>query len=216
MFVGHYGASFAGKKVDTTVPLWVLFLAVQWLDVMWSVLVFAGVEKVRIAPGFTGTNPLDLYYMPYTHGLITALLWSFGAMLVYRSFWHGATARAGWVVAAAVLSHWVLDFIVHTPDLPLYGNSAKVGLGLWNMPALSLGLEIVVFFGGLWLYFSTGVRRRAQFVIFGVVMFAVQIFSSFGPPPPTDRAMAAEAFSAYIMFAAIIAWLEKREIAARA
>ena len=83
--------SFAAKKGDPSVPLWVLFVAVQLLDVVWAPLVLLGVEKVRIVPGFTRTNPLDLYDMPYTHGLVAALLWS----------------------AAAAFSHWVLDFVVH-------------------------------------------------------------------------------------------------------
>ena len=118
--------------------------------------------------------------------------------------------------AAAVFSHWVLDFIVHIPDLPLYDNTAKVGLGLWNHPVISLPLEILVFFGGLWMYLSIGVKRRAQFVIFGVVMFAVQIVTFFGPPPPSDKLAASEALIAYFLFAGIVAWMEKREMAARA
>ena len=73
MFVGHYGVSFATKKADPSIPLWVLFLAVKWLDVLWAPLVILGIEKVRIVPGFTATNPLDLYYMPYTHSLVAAL-----------------------------------------------------------------------------------------------------------------------------------------------
>jgi hypothetical protein len=216
VFVGHYGASFAAKKADTSIPLWVLFLAVQLLDVGWGVFVLLGVERVRIIPGFTKSNPLDLYYMPYTHGLITALLWSLGAMLLYRFFWKAATARAGLIVAAAVFSHWLLDFIVHIPDLPIYDNTAKVGLGLWNYPAIALPLEIVVFLGGLWMYFSTGVKRRAQFVILGVVMFAIQIATFFGPPPPSDKLAACEALIAYFLFAGLIAWMEKREMRARA
>src|SRR5258706_12569216 len=76
MFLGHYGVSFAAKKLEPELPLWLLFIAVQLLDVLWAPFVLLGVEKVRIVPGFTATNPLDLYYMPYTHGLIAALLWS--------------------------------------------------------------------------------------------------------------------------------------------
>src|SRR5438046_6262442 len=85
MFVGHYGVSFAAKRGDRTIPLWALFLAVQLLDVFWSVFVVAGLEKVRIAPGITASNPLDLYYMPYTHSLVAALLWSLGADVAYRA-----------------------------------------------------------------------------------------------------------------------------------
>ena len=84
MFVGHYGVSFATKGLEPRIPLWLLFIAVQWLDVVWAPLVLLGVEKVRIVPGFTATNPLDLYYMPYTHSLVAALLWSAAAYLCFR------------------------------------------------------------------------------------------------------------------------------------
>jgi len=76
MFVGHYGASFAGKALNRSVPMWVLFAAVQLLDVFWSIFVLLGIEKVRIVPGITRTNPLDLYFMPYTHSLVGAIFWA--------------------------------------------------------------------------------------------------------------------------------------------
>src|SRR5918996_829413 len=101
MFVGHYGVSFAAKKV-APVPLWVLFLAVQLLDVAWAPLILLGIEKVRIVPGITASNPLDLYYMPYTHSLIAALLWSAAAFALYRGILGRAGASAAWVVAVAV------------------------------------------------------------------------------------------------------------------
>ena len=124
MFVGHYGVAFATKKADASIPLWVLFLAVQWLDVIWAPLVLLGIERVRIVPGFTATNPLDLYYMPYTHSLVAAILWSGAAALVYGAV-RPANIRTRLLVGLAVFSHWILDFIVHVPDLPLYDNSAN-------------------------------------------------------------------------------------------
>jgi membrane-bound metal-dependent hydrolase YbcI (DUF457 family) len=126
MFVGHYGISFAAKKTTPSVSLATLFVAVQLLDVGWSLLVLLGVEKVRIVPGITATNPLDLYYMPYTHSLVAALLWSAAALALYRLVRPRAPRGAALVVGAAVFSHWVLDFLVHRPDLPLYNDSAKV------------------------------------------------------------------------------------------
>jgi hypothetical protein len=105
VFVGHYGISFAARKIDHTVPLWVLFIAVQLLDVAWAPLVLLGIEKVRIVVGVTATNPLDLYYMPYTHSLVAAFLWSAGAYGVYRLAVPGSRHSAAMLVAAAVLSH---------------------------------------------------------------------------------------------------------------
>ena len=105
MFVGHYGVSFAIKRRDPAVPLWVLFIAVQWLDVMWAPLVLLGIEKVRIVPGITATNPLDLFYMPFTHSLVAAILWSIGAFILYRIAVRGAAATSAGLVAIAVFSH---------------------------------------------------------------------------------------------------------------
>src|SRR6266436_7700113 len=113
MFVGHYGVSLAAKRGDRSIPLWVLFLTVQLLDVFWSLFVLIGIEKVRIVPGITASNPLDLYYMPYTHSLVAALLWSLAAYVAYRLGMRAANTAAALVVAGAVFSHWVLDFVVH-------------------------------------------------------------------------------------------------------
>lgn len=209
MFVGHYGVSFAMKKAEASIPLWVLFVAVQLLDVAWAPFVLLGIEKVRVVPGITATNPLDLYYMPYTHGLIAALLWSAGALLLYRL----AAPRARWtaalLVGAAVLSHWVLDFVVHRPDLPLYADTAKVGLGLWNHPVLAFGLEGALLFGGMWLYLRTNPPRRAAVVVFGLIMLAMQAYTFFGPPPASDNAIAVTAIALYAIFAFVIGLLER-------
>ena len=215
MFVGHYGVAFAAKKTEPAVPLWLLFIAVQLLDVLWAPFVLLGIEKVRIVPGFTATNPLDLYYMPYTHGLLTALAWSVVAALAYRFLARGASRRAATIIGIAVFSHWVLDFLVHGPDLPLYDNSAKVGLGLWNLPALALGLEAASLFGGMWLYFKLAPARRTAFLVFGVIMLAIQVNVFFGPPPPSANAAAATAIVAFALFAFII-WLLERKTPAHA
>src|SRR6059036_3007941 len=106
MFVGHYGVSFAAKKAEPSIPLWVLFIAVQLLDVLWAPFVLLGIEKVRIVPGFTASNPLDLYYMPYTHSLVASIFWSVAAHVVYKAVRRsGASNRAAALVALAVFSH---------------------------------------------------------------------------------------------------------------
>src|SRR5213592_2119109 len=192
MFVGHYGVSFAAKKAEPSIPLWVLFIAVQLLDVLWAPFVLLGLEKVRIVPGITASNPLDLYYMPYTHSLVAAIGWSVLAALVYRVAAPSGNKRAATVIGGAVFSHWVLDLLVHRPDLPLYDNTAKVGLGLWNVPAIAIGLEAVL--------------------LFGVIMLAIQAYVFFGPPPASDKVAAATAMIAYAVFAVVIRALERRAV----
>ena len=210
MFVGHYGVSFAAKRVAPTVPLWVLFIAVQLLDVLWAPFVLLGIEKVRIVPGITASNPFDLYYMPYTHSLLAAVLWSGAAFLVYRlSSKPDRAGKAALVVALAVLSHWLCDLVVHRPDLPLYDNTAKVGLGLWNVPALAFGLEAALLFGGMWLYIGADRVPRRGLILFGLVMLAIQAYVFFGPPPVSNSAAAWTALVSYAAFAAIIARMER-------
>jgi hypothetical protein len=216
MFVGHYGPSFAAKALIKPVPLWVLFLAVQLLDVFWSIFVILGIEKVRIAPGITATNPLDLYYMPYTHSLAAAILWSLAALALYRVLFRSSGWPAAGVVGAAVFSHWILDLLVHRPDLPLYDDAVKVGLGLWNYPAAAFALEVAFLFGGMVLYFRAtepvGAGGRYGMVIFGFVMLAVQSLVFFGPPPSSDKAAAVTALGSYFVFAGVAWWLERKRI----
>jgi len=142
MFVGHYGVSFAAKQVHKPIPLWLLFVAVQWLDVCWSVLVMLGVEKLRVVRGFTEGSNLDLYYMPYTHGLLGAVCLSLLFAGASALFFKERRSRVFWIVAACAFSHWLLDLVVHVPDLPLIGDSVKIGFGLWRNVAISLPLEL--------------------------------------------------------------------------
>src|SRR6266540_1015557 len=169
-----------------------------------------GAHSARI----TATNPLDLYYMPYTHSLVAAIGWSVVGAAAYRVAAPSVTKRAAAVIGAAVFSHWVLDLLVHRPDLPLYDNSAKVGLGLWNVPAIALGLEAALLFGGMWLYFRLGTARRAALLAFGGIMLAIQAYVFFGPPPASDNAAAFTALVSYAVFALIIRALERRSMPA--
>ena len=214
MFVGHYGPALAAEAAKKTIPLWVLFLAVQLLDVFWSIFVLLGIEKVRIVPGITVANPLDLYYMPYTHSLVAAILWSVAAALVYRSVRRDDGWRGAGVVGAAVFSHWVLDLLVHRPDLALYDDTFKVGLGLWNYPVISSALETASLFGGIYLYYraTRPVTPGGQYamVLFGFAMLGLQALVFLRPPPPSPIAAAITALSSYLMLAGVALWLERK------
>lgn len=210
MFVGHYGVSFAAKRQDPRLPLWILFLAVQLLDVAWAPLVLLGIEKVRIVPGITRSNPLDLYYMPFTHSLLAAIVWSAGAAALYRLLGPGRRWGSAALLGLAVFSHWLLDLVVHRPDLPLYDDTAKVGLGLWNLPALAFCLEALLLFGGILLCVQAGLVRSAGTVTFGAVMLGIQAYIFFGPPPASANAAATTALVAYGLFAGVIHLMERR------
>jgi hypothetical protein len=216
MFIGHYGPSFAAKRFELAVPLWVLFIAVQLLDVFWSMFVLLGIEKVRIVPGFTKTNALDLYYMPYTHSLPGALAWAVVAGFAYMAI--SRSKRGGVLVGVAVFSHWPLDLVVHRPDLPLYDNAFKVGFGLWDYPVVTLVVETMVTLGCLSLYIGNtrSLKRSARYSIplFMCAALAVQAGMAFGPPPSSDDAMALTALAAYTILAGVIAWLERGRVAA--
>ncbi len=214
MFIGHYGPAYAIKAIRPAIPLWLLFVAVQFVDVGWAVLVLFGVEKVRIVPGITASNPLDLYYMPYTHSLAAAALWA-GAAIVLGKLLPGVRTwpAAAWV-GLAVFSHWLLDLLVHGPDLPVYDDTMKIGLGLWNYPATALLLEVFLLFGGMFLYMrrTTAINAIGRFgpPVFGTLMVAIQCYLFFGPPPVSPAAAAISALVSYVVFAAVAQWLDRQ------
>jgi hypothetical protein len=135
---------------------------------MWSIFVLLGIEKVRIVPGITASNALDLYYMPYTHSLVGVLCWSVLAYVVCQIVPSLRGVRTGLILAAAVFSHWILDLIVHRPDLALYDSVGKMGFGLWNYRGAAFALEMGVLFGGAAMLYRTAAHRGRliAFVIF--------------------------------------------------
>jgi hypothetical protein len=214
MFVGHYGVAFAVKTPRNKIPLWVLFVAVQLLDFLWAPFVLLGIEKVRFVPGITATNALDLYYMPYTHSLIGALFWSVVAFAIYKIGWRNVASNStALLVSFAVFSHWLLDLIVHRPDLPIYDDTLKVGFGLWNYRGIEFVLEIGILFFGAVLYLKRNgaIARKIGIIIFVAALVLIQTSNTFvHRPPSSDRAFAITALIFYTVFAVIAFLLEKR------
>lgn len=212
MFIGHYGPALGAKAARNTIPLWVLFLAVQWMDVVWSILVMLGIEKLRVVPGLMAASPLDLYYMPYTHGLAGALVLSaiFGG--VASLFFREQRRSIFLIVGACVFSHWLLDLLVHRPDLWLF-DDIKVGFGLWRWLWISLPLELGSLFAGAWLYarcVSSRPAGRIAFWLFVGLLGAAQIYASFAPvTPATPLSEAHTALFAYLAFAALAAVVDR-------
>jgi hypothetical protein len=212
MFVGHYSVSFAARRASNDIPLWIWFVAVQWLDLFFMVFVLTGVEKMRIVPHFTESNALELYSMPYSHGLVGAVVLSVVFAAVVAAFLPAAR-RPGTLalLAVAVFSHWILDFIVHTPDLALFDTQTKVGLGLWNHLAIELPLELVliVLFGWLYARGADAVRRRRTWILIAV-MVILQVYSTFGPTPTSTTAFAITGLVAYVLFIVLAHWVERK------
>lgn len=189
MFIGHYGRAFAGKTVARAVPLWAFFLAVQLVDVLWGIFIANGIEHVRIVPGFTEANAFDLYDMPITHSLPGALGWSVLASLVWALLSPTRKKLGGLAIALAVFSHWLLDLIVHVPDLELWPGGMRVGFGLWNNYPLALAVEIGVLLVGFALYLrmtaAKGLLGRVWPGIFLVLLAAAEYVNHTMPPAGT-------------------------------
>ena len=217
MFVGHYSIAFAAKTERNRVPLWVLFVAVQFLDYIWATLVLLGIEKLRVIKGFTAGSMLGSYFHPYSHSLIAAVAWSGVAALAYGTFCsrHGCQYRksAALIVGLAVFSHWILDLIAHPRDLPIYDNTWKVGFGLWNYRDPEFALEIAVLAGGIILYLARNVMaaaRRKAVIVFGIALVVVQIGDTYVPRTPlTDKATAIGVWIFYTLFVLIAFVVEK-------
>jgi len=211
MFIGHYGPAFGAKAALKQIPLWVLFIAVQWMDVVWSVFIILGIEKMRVVPGLMEGSALDLYYMPYTHGLVGALVLSAILGAVVAFFMRENRRAVFWIVGACVFSHWVLDLVVHKPDLWIY-DGVKLGFGLWRWIWISLPLELASLLIGAWIYAHTLPARGYGNVvlwIFVVAMGAVEIYAAFGPAPVSPVAEAQTALLAYgalALLAGLVDW----------
>ncbi|NQW29026.1 MAG: hypothetical protein HQ472_00750 [Ignavibacteria bacterium] len=193
MFIGHFAVGFAAKKFAPTVSLAVLFMAAQFVDLLWPTLLLLGVERVAISPGITAVTPLDFTYYPFTHSLVMSILWGFivGGLVyaVSKNF------RNAVVVLCCVVSHWVLDLIVHRPDLPLtLSNSNHVGLGLWNFPIATMVIEFAMLFGGAYVYWKTvkpvSTMRKYGLTALVLLLAIIHVANIFGPPPPSVSAIA--------------------------
>lgn len=210
MFVGHYSASFLAKTIAPKIPLWILFLAVQLVDIFWALFILTGVEKVRLVPELP-SNPLDLYFMPYTHSLLATGFWSAVAfVLVYFTPKIRLSLKASFIIACAVFSHWVLDFLVHRPDL-LVVSEMKVGLGLWNFPILAFLLEVFLLAVAILLYIriSCPQEHKRKVLLFGIVMIGIQFSTSFGPVPPFIPMISSAVLISFFIFAGVAKYIEK-------
>lgn len=214
MFIGHYAAGSAGRAAlrphagGPSLGTW--FLAVQWLDLMWPLMLLAGFERVRIEPGPNSLLVLHFEHYPWTHSLLAAVVWAVLFAAVYR--WRTGNARGALWLGGGVLSHWVLDFVVHVPDLPLYPGGPKVGLGLWHSLAVTLILEYGLFLLAVAFYAHTTRPLDAvgRWAWWALVVFLGGMYgaSFFGPPPPDATTLALSALILWL-FVAWAWWIDR-------
>jgi hypothetical protein len=210
VFIGHFALGYAAKRWAPRLSLAVLFGAAVFADVLWPVLVALGIERVRIAPGYTAFTPLEFISYPYSHSLLMLTIWgALVAWIVTRA----RDARAFLVVLALVVSHWVLDVITHAPDMPLYPGSQKFGLGLWNSIAATVGVEAVMFAAGIWIY--TRVTRPrdgiGRWAFAGITAFlAIGFVANVNaPPPPSITALWVVALLLTALTLSLAFWADK-------
>lgn len=191
MFIGHFALGLAAKRATPRVSLGVLFGAAQLADLLWPIFLMIGLEQVRIDPGNTAFTPLDFVSYPYSHSLLLLVVWGVVLAVCCAPFARGRVALA--VIGGLVVSHWVLDFVTHRPDMPLYPGSAKLGLGLWNSIPATVAIEVPMFAAGLWIY-TRATRPRdkvGRWAFAGLVglMLVIYVANIFSPPPPSVKAI---------------------------
>ena len=205
MFIGHFAMAFGAKKYAQQVSLGVLFLACQLADLIWPNLVLLGVEKLAIEPGATVLTPLDFLHYPWSHSLLALLFWSVAFALIYIVLRRAGT-RIAVILVLLVLSHWLLDVLTHRPDMPLtLSGAGRIGLGLWNHPVAAVGVELLLFAAGVWLYAGStrALNRKGSVGFWALVVFLLVVYAAnlLGPPPPSSIAVAWSAESLWLLVA---------------
>lgn len=215
MFIGHIGAALAAKRATPRTSLGTLVAAALLVDLVWPVLLLAGVERVQIVPGSTPFLRLEFDHYPFTHSGVGVLAWAaaFGAVYLWRT----GSRRGAAVVAALVVSHWVLDLVVHRPDLPVVWSGPKVGLGLWRSVPGTLAVELPLFGAGLLVYAlaTRPIDRVGRFALWGYAAFLLAAYAAnaLGPPPPSAQAIGVAGLS-LLLLVAWAAWADRHRTAA--
>jgi len=224
MFIGHYGPAIWDTQRGHGMPivtLWQGFLAVQFEDIIWAILVIFGIEGSG-----TSVDGMPIFHIPWSHSLLSTLLLAAFAGSMFRLLKPSAGMRGFWVIAVLVFSHWVLDLIVHRPDLPLYpGGSQLLGLGFWNFPIAAYILEMGLVFAGflfwqkvtvakhkkytiaIWVFFAAMAALQAYVILLpGLAVQAGTFDASVGPQ---GAALGVTTLIIFFGMAAIIGWIEK-------
>ena len=219
MFLGHFALAFGAKRLAPTVSLGTLFLACQLADLLWPTFLLFGLERVEIDPGNTVVTPLNFVSYPYSHSLVMLIAWSVVFAVAYLALKGASAIRAATIVGALVFSHFVLDLIMHRPDLPsTVGGATKLGFGLWNHPGATLAVESAMFLLLTAVYMSATRARdavgRAGLWALIVVLVAIYFAALYGPPPPNTNAIAVAGHLTWL-FVIWAYWIDRHRAATR-
>ena len=205
MFIGHFGTGLAAKKIDSKPSLGTLFIASQFIDLLWPVFLLLGIEKVQIEPGNTAVTPLNFISYPYSHSSFGVLVWAilFGAIyyMLKKNF------RTTLLLGLLVLSHWILDLFTHRPDLQLLPwSDFKVGFGLWNSVVFTIIIEGLIFIIGAYFYLSVtkSKNKKGSYGLWSLLTFLTLIYvmNIIGTPPSDTNAIAIAGLFQWL----IVAW----------
>jgi hypothetical protein len=186
MFLGHFATGLLASRAEPRLPLGTAFLAAQIPDVLWPFLLLSGIERVEIAPGDTAVTPLRFAHYPWSHSLLMTLFWGAVAAFLYRAL--GRARRASLLLFPLVAGHWVLDFVSHRSDMPLFPSGPFVGLGLWNSVAATVVTEGLLFMVAVVWFAKHGAGLSFWTLItLLTILYAANLL---GPPPPTVTVIA--------------------------
>lgn len=220
MFVGHYAAAFAlkGKVKDTSLGM--LFIATQFVDILFFPFVVYGIEKMRFVEGFTAVNDFDMYFYPFTHGLLGSVVWA----AIFYAIYYFAVAKGNvnrkaiaLAMALGVLSHWFADLVVHTPDLPIINGEPKLGFGLWHSKEMTFAVEAIFLIAGLVYYLknTTAVSKIGNYAASGFFGFMLLVnYLNLYVLPKNDNlnSLTISALASFFIFAGIAHWVEKKRV----
>jgi membrane-bound metal-dependent hydrolase YbcI (DUF457 family) len=204
MFIGHFGVGLAAKSMDKKISLDTLFLASQFIDLLWPILLLLGLESVKIESGNTAVTPLNFISYPISHSMFGVIIWGILFGIVYYLI--KKNLRGSILLGSLVFSHWLLDLLTHRPDLQLFPwSDYKVGLGLWNSFAGTMIVEGLIFAVGVFVFYkvSRPESKTKRILFWSLVIFlaAVYIMNLYGPPPPAAEPIAFVGLAQWLLIA---------------
>jgi membrane-bound metal-dependent hydrolase YbcI (DUF457 family) len=211
MFIGHFAVGFAAKKFATRSSEAALLAAPLLADILWPFFLLLGWEQVRIDPGNTRFTPFDFVSYPWSHSLVMLCVWATAfAAIYYAIARYGAGAIAIWI---GVVSHWLLDWVTHRPDMPLYPGGARYGLGLWNSIAGTMVVEFLLFVVGVWMYAQATRAKdrigRYGFIAYIALLLVIYVANAFGPPPDSVTEVAWTTIAAMVILLPWAWWFDR-------